>query len=288
VQAVLEAPENNKKKRMKFTSFAMMLPVLIVLIASCRSTKNIQKAIEKKDTIVVAPVIVQPTHDDTVKLIDEVFQSFKPISYTTFSAKIKVDYFTSKGKQPDFIANIRMRKDSIIWISISNDIGIEGFRVLINNDSIRIMDKLANTYQIKPLNSLQDIVQIPFSFSDIQELLIGNPVFFNRDSIAAYSKSEKGYTLLSVGDVFRNLLSINNQYQFEKSKLDDVDVKRNRTADMTYYDYETKTGFLFSTYRELFLSQQNKMDIQLKFKDYKFNDEQSYPFTIPKKFKRIQ
>jgi Domain of unknown function (DUF4292) len=273
---------------MKFISFVVTLPVLIFFITSCRSTKNIQKAIEKKDSVVVAPVIVQPTHQDTVKLIEEVLQAYKPINYTTFSAKIKVDYFTAKGKQPDFTANVRMRKNSIIWISISNDIGIEGFRVLIDKDSIRIMDKLANTYQIKPLSSIQDIVQIPFSFNDVQELLIGNPVFFNRDSIAAYSKTDKGYTLLSVGDIFRNLLSINKQYQFEKSKLDDVDLIRNRTADITYYEYETKAGVLFSTYRELFLSQQNKMDIQLKFKDYKFDEEHSYPFTIPKKFKRLR
>lgn len=63
---------------------------------------------------------------------------------------------------------------------------------------------------------------------------------------------------------------------------------RNRTADLSYFEYETKSGFIFSTYRELFLSQQNKMDIQLKFKDYKFNEELNFPFTIPKKFKRIQ
>lgn len=273
---------------MKFTSFLGWIVVLMLLSSSCRSTKNIQKAIEKKDTVVVAPKVVEPTHEDTMRMIGEVFQSFKLINYNTFSAKIKVEYTTSKGKQPGFVANVRMRKDSIIWISISNDIGIEGFRVLINKDSIRVMDKLANTYQVKPLSSIQDIVQIPFSFSDVQELLIGNPIFFNKDSIVAYSKTDKGYSLLSVGAIFRNLLTINSQFELDKSKLDDADMLRNRTADMTYYEYETKTGFLFSTYRELFLSQQNKMDIQLKFKDYKFNEEMSYPFTVPKKFKRIQ
>ncbi|MBS4064366.1 MAG: DUF4292 domain-containing protein [Chitinophagaceae bacterium] len=273
---------------MRFTSFIGLVAILMLLSASCRSTKNIQKAIEKKDTVVVIPNVAEPTHEDTMRMIGEVFQSFKPITYNTFSAKIKVDYFTSKGKQPDFIANVRMQRDSIIWISISNDIGIEGFRVLINKDSIRVMDKLANTYQVKPLSSIQDIVQIPFSFNDVQELLVGNPIFFNRDSIIAYSKTDKGYSLLSVGTIFRNLLSINNQFQLDKSKLDDADLVRNRTADMAYYEYETKTGVLFSTYRELFLSQQNKMDIQLKFKDYKFNEEMNYPFTVPKKFKRIQ
>lgn len=262
--------------------------LLITLLAACRSTKNIQKVIEKKDTVAFVMPVYMPTHDDTVKLINSVFEGYKPIEYKTFAAKIKVDYFNSKGKQPDFVANVRMRKDSIIWISISNDLGIEGFRVLIDKDSIRVMDKLANTYKVKPLISLQDIAQIPFSFTHIQELLVGNPVFFNKDSIIAYNKTEKGYTLLSSGEVFKNLLSFNTGFLFEKSKLDDKDMMRNRTADLSYFEYENKTGFTFSTYRELFLSQQNKLDIQLKFKDYKFNEELTYPFNIPKKFKRIQ
>lgn len=262
--------------------------MMMTLFVACRSTKNIQKAIEKKDTVSLVMPVYQPTYDDTVKLINTIFEGYKPIEYKTFAAKIKVEYTTAKGKQPGFTANVRMRKDSIIWISISNDLGIEGFRVLIDKDSIRVMDKLANTYQIKPLVSMQDIVQIPFSFDNIQELLIGNPVFFNKDSIIAYTRSEKGYTLLSSGEVFKNLLSFNNAFQFEKSKLDDKDIMRNRTADLSYFEYENKTGYIFSTYRELFLSQQNKLDIQLKFKDYRFNEELNYPFNIPKKFKRIQ
>ena len=261
---------------------------ILTLLYACRSTKVIQKAIEKKDTVAVVVPVDVPTHDDTVKLIAAIFDGYKAIEYKTFAAKIKVDYFNSKGKQPDFVANVRMRKDSIIWVSISNDLGIEGFRVLIDKDSIRVMDKLANTYQVKPLTSMQDIVQIPFSLSSIQELLVGNPVFFNRDSVIAYTKTEKGYTLLSSGELFKNLLSFNNGFAFEKSKLDDKDLMRNRTADLSYFEYESKTGVMFSTYREMFLSHQNKLDIQLKFKDYKFNEALSYPFNVPKKFKRIQ
>jgi hypothetical protein len=262
--------------------------LMALFLFACRSTKNIQKAIEKKDTTATVNTVHVPNHDDTLKLIETLFQKYTPIEYNTFSAKIKVDYFNSKGKQPNFVANVRMKKDSVIWISIGNDLGIEGFRVLINQDSIRVMDKLANTYQVKPLTSLQDIAQIPFSFNDIQELLVGNPVFFNKDSVIAYNNSEKGYSILSSGDVFKNLLSFSSGYFFEKSKLDDIDIFRNRTADLSYFEYETKTGITFSTYRELFLSQKTKLDVQLKFKDYKFNEQLSFPFTIPKKFKRIQ
>lgn len=274
---------------MKKFSIAAASLLLILVFSACRSTKKLQQAIIKKDTVVTVVPEVLPTHVDTVRMVNDLLTSVQKnrIEFKTFSAKIKVDYFNSKGKQPDFVANVRMKKDSLIWLSLGNELGIEGFRVLITPDSIKVLDKLANTYQVRPLSHIQELSQIPFAFSDLQNLLVGNPVFFNRDSITSYTRNDRGFTLLSVDALFKNLISINNNFLVEKSKLDDNDPARNRTCDLIYTEYENKAGIPFSSYREIFISQQNKLDVQLKFKDYKFNEELSFPFSIPKKFKRI-
>ena len=262
----------------------------LLAFTACRSTKNIQKAIIKKDSVAVVVKDIQPTHLDTMKMVHAVLGGVaqKRIEFNTFSAKIKVDYENEKGRQPDFIANIRMLKDSLIWVSLSNDIGIEGIRVLISNDSIKILDKLANTYQIRPLSTIQEVSQIPFLFADLQNLLVGNPIFLNKDSITSYAHTVNGYTLLSIDVLFKNLISISNDYVIEKSKLDDNDPALNRTCNLVYTEYENKTGRLFSTMREIAIIQQNKLNVKLKFKDYKFNEELTFPFTVPKKFKRIK
>lgn len=265
--------------------------VLLLAFSACKSTKTIQQAMVKKDTVAVPEVPVEklPTHEDTMRMVNDVLNNVqqKYIDFRTFSAKIKVDYSNSKGKQPDFVANVRMLKDSLIWISLGNDIGIEGIRVLISKDSIKVLDKLANTYQVRPLSHIQDLSQIPFSFADLQNLLIGNPIFFNKDSITTYTNNANGYTLLSYASLFKNLLSIGSDYSIQKSKLDDNDPALNRTCDLIYNNYETKTGVNFSTQRQITILQQTKLDVELKFKDYKFNEEMTYPFAIPKKFKRI-
>ena len=266
--------------------------ILLLGFSACRSTKKIQQAIVKKDTVVVAPpteFVKLPTHEDTVRMANEVLGNVekKRISFTTFSAKIKVDYTNSKGKQPDFVANIRMLKDSVIWISLSNDIGIEGIRVLILKDSIKMIDKLANTYQVRPLSHIQELAQLPFTFVDLQDILVGNPVFFTKDSITSYSNAANGYSILTYTKLFKNLLTIAADFAVTKSKLDDNDPALNRTCDLIYNDYENKNGVFFSTQRQITISQRNKLEVQLKFKDYKFNEELTYPFTVPKKFKRI-
>ena len=266
--------------------------LLILGFSACRSTKKLHQAIVKKDTTAVLPsaeVVKLPTHEDTVRMANEVLGNVekKRISFKTFSAKIKVDYTNAKGKQPDFVANIRMLKDSVIWISLSNDIGIEGIRALISKDSIKMIDKLANTYQVRPLSHIQELAQLPFTFADIQEILVGNPIFFSKDSITSFSNGLNGYSILSYTALFKNLLTIAADFSVTKSKLDDNDPALNRTCDLIYGDYENKNGVFFSTQRQITISQKNKLDVQLKFKDYKFNEELTYPFTVPKKFKRI-
>lgn len=258
------------------------------VLTACRSTKKIQEAIVKKDTVSVT--VKLPTREDTAKLVSDLLEQLNKnkIDYRTFSAKVKVTYWNSKGKQPDFIANIRMQKDSIIWVSLSNDLGIEGIRIMVLKDSVHMLDKLANTYEVRPIAYIQEISQLPFTLSDIQELLIGNPVFFRQDSITSYTQNSNGYTLLSVDTLFKNLLTINNDFLIEKSKLDDAHPTLNRTCDLHYTDFENKTGWWFSTNREIRILQQTKLDVQLKFKDYRFDEPLTYPFNIPKKIKRKQ
>lgn len=284
------APENINY--MKKAVSIVLAAALLLGFSACRSTKKLQQAIVKKDTVAVAPpaeLVKLPTHEDTVRMANDVLGNVekKRISFNTFSAKIKVDYTNSKGKQPDFVANIRMLKDSVIWISLSNDIGIEGIRVLISKDSIKMIDKLANTYQVRPLSHIQELAQLPFTFADLQDILVGNPIFFSKDSITSYSNGANGYSILSYTTLFKNLLTIAADFSVTKSKLDDNDPALNRTCDLIYNDYENKNGLYFSTQRQITISQRNKLEVQLKFKDYKFNEELTYPFTVPKKFKRI-
>ena len=71
------------------------------------------------------------------------------ISFTTFSAKIDVDYQGTDGKKYNVNANLRMYKDSVIWISVTGLFGIEGLRAYITKDSVKILNKLDKIYTSK-------------------------------------------------------------------------------------------------------------------------------------------
>lgn len=264
--------------------------VVIILIAiaafSCRSTKSIQTAISKKDSTQII-VVDSVSRRDSLQFIGNVYQGMQRnmIDFETFAAKMKVDFQGSDGKKNDFNAFIRMKKDSVIWVSINALLGIEAFRVLITPDSVKVLNKLDKVVQLRSVNYLQEITKLPFGFKELQELIIGNPIYFD-DHIVSYKKEPEAISILHVGEAFRHLLTLRpDTFEIQHSKLDDKDPTRARTADITYGDYEMKNNQPFSTFRKITLSEKSKLDIEMKYRQFEFNVPLNFPFGVPKNYK---
>src|SRR5215213_958551 len=133
--------------------------LLSILAGACRSTKKIQTAISKKDTTQI--VRVDNNKFDSSRYIREVYTGIlrNHIDFNTFSAKVKVDYRGGDGKNYDFNAFLRVRKDSVIWVSINAALGIEAFRILITPDSVKVLNKLDRVAQLRTMAYLKEITQ---------------------------------------------------------------------------------------------------------------------------------
>ncbi len=253
---------------------------------SCRSTKKLHTAISKKDTTVAT--VLGLANSDSLSTASLILKSLNKnrIDFKTFSAKVKVQYEDRNGKQPDFNAFIRLQKDSVLWVSISATfLSIEAFRVYITPNKIIIVNKLDKVVEYHPFSYIENIAHIPLSFSTLQNIIIGNPIF-RGDSIVAYRQTENHILVGTVGKFFKNLLTISADTRLlEKSKLDDKELGRNRTADLIYDNYEKNNQFSFPTYREITINEKTKVDIRLFFKQYEFNKELSFPFNIPRNYK---
>lgn len=272
---------------MKGSGFILFI-VAAAILCSCHSTKKIQEAITKKDTIVVTPVAAINPHDDSLHFIREHYRDLMKnrISFTTFSAKIDIDYEDASGKKNNLTAHIRMYKDSVIWVSVTGLLGIEGLRALITADSVRLLDKQNKVYIPRSVLYLQEVTELPLDLSSLQDLLLGNPVFLD-SNIVSYSRAANTISLLSNGGYFKNLFTIGESDKLIYScKLDDLDGSRNRTCYLTYINYENKKGYNFPTERTISVSEKKKLDVKLDFRQYEFNETLSFPFNIPKNYTR--
>ena len=270
----------------------LLLPVLILslFMFSCRSTRNIQSAIQKKDTTVITTdtLIIRNLQKDSALFIQGAYNAIisSRIHYTTFSAKVDVDYEDAEGKKYDVNAHVRMYKDSVIWISITAMLGIEGLRAYITKDSVKLLDKQNKAYIARSVSYLQEMTALPLDLHSLQELLVGNPVFFE-PNIISYSNNDQSISLLSYGNFFKHLLTVaKSDYLVQSSKLDDIEGMKNRTCYLNYSDYENKKGVNFSTKRRVHVSEKKELDIKLDFKQYDFNETLSFPFSVPKNYTR--
>jgi hypothetical protein len=268
--------------------FFILLIAITGIFSSCRTTKKIQTAISRIDTVVVAPPVNEnKAGEDSLASLRQIIHRLdqKRINYTTFSSKIEVDYKDADGKKYNVNAHLRMYKDSVIWISITAILGIEGLRAYVTRDSVKVLDKQNKVYTARSVAYLQDVIALPLDLYSLQDMLVGNPVFLD-SNIVSFERSANSTSLVMTHSFFKHLLTISEpDGNVESSKLDDLDELRNRTCYLTYENYEDKKGVLFPAKRSINVTEKKKLDIKLNFKQYDFNETLSFPFSVPKNYK---
>lgn len=265
---------------------------IFLLGPACKTVKKvatIQEAINKKDTTQTV-VFTEAAKVDSAKIIRDIMAKVvtNNIGFKTFNAKIKVDYETSENSD-NYTAYLSMLKDSIIFIRIRGSflgISAEGLQVQIKKDSVILVKKIGEKFiQYRSIDYIKEATEIPFDFFTLQNLLIGNPIFMH-PNIVSYKDGPSSLLVLMIGDIFKHLITLStNDFKITHSKLDDIDLQRNRTCDISFSDYQPMGAFLFSTKRQLVVAEKSRLSINLDFKEFSLNEPLKYIFELPKNYK---
>lgn len=267
----------------------LILIMLVVFVIACKPIKkvqSIQTAIGKKDTAQTI-VVKESAKVDSAKLVREIMSKVmgRKIDFKTFNSKIKLDY-EGPNESQHLTAYIGIKKDSVILVKLVGPLGIVGLEAKITKDSVVLVNKVDKWVKRKSVSYLNEVSEIPFDFTTLQDLIVGNPVFLD-SNVISYQSGSRYLTVLMVGDLFKHLVTLDkSDLKVLHSKLDDIDLQRNRTCDITFGNYELKNGRYFSTYRKIAVAEKSKLDINLDFKQYSFNEPLSYTFEVPKNYKR--
>jgi hypothetical protein len=150
---------------MKFPVFFILL--FLVGLSSCKSEQAIIRTSEK----------VRPR--SAIFVLKQNEKKWMPYH----QAGMKVEGgFTSPDEEIDFKANVRMSKDSAVWMSLSPALGIEIARTLILKDSIKVLSKIPdNKFAfITGIEDLEKFVHFDLDLEDLQNLIFGQPIGIDR------------------------------------------------------------------------------------------------------------
>ena len=234
----------------------------------------------KKDLVEGGPMVKR----DIKLLVNELKQNHH--SYDWFSSKLKINY-DDDNRSFAFSSKIRIRKDSVIWMQ-GTKLGLELARVLIRPDSVFIINRLERSYVAESLPFLSYEYGIPGDFTALQDLILGNPLFFKDENLEATIDSTQ-YKLNSLtADRLAVFWLHGSNFLLEKSYMEQMTEKNNMLIE--YDDYQKiENNQFFSYVRNLKIKDHNQeVTIVATFLDTEFNIKKRIYFEIPPHYTRMR
>lgn len=244
----------------------------IVLLGVVLLTANCSKKI-------TAPVVVTPPRPTL---------AIEEIDFEYFHGKARMT-MREANKEREVKANIRVRKDSVIWMTFSV-IGVQGGKALINKDSITIVSNVDKEYYVFEYAELSKRYNFEINYHVIQSAMLGNLIVPRKEEDVIV-KDPSFFTL----NQHSGTIDVQNFINASSMKIEKVELKESNTSNSFVVNYsnfqpvgnkifpyngtinlfyKTLAGLLNTT----IIFEYNKAEVGTR--------ELNFPFNIPKKYER--
>ncbi len=243
----------------------------LTFLTSCGSKKTATTAENPAETLSEAALV-------TRRLIESQFST----AWLDARANIKLE---SPQMNVSGNAFIRLEKDKRLWISVKK-FGFEAARALITPDSFFVLNRLQNEFTAEPLSYIEKTYKIPARFDLLQQVVLGNPIFFDRE----LELSQEASLLRLAGK--------NNRWQsdywiespaflLKRMQLREISADRSLQVFMdNFKDVGRKMPFSHQRTVEISSPATGLARIGLDFSQLGFSGPLEMPFEVPARFKR--
>ena len=267
-----------------FSPFSLLLIFSVLITAGCSTSKRTIKAPLKEQGA------------------DYLFENLKSheLKYDFLTARFSATFSQNK-KNTSFSGQIRIQRDSAIWISISPIMGIEMVRVMITNDSIKYMNRIDNSYFTGNFDYINTLINSTLDYDMLQSFLTGNDFSFYESSSFRAGIENQEYKLITTNrrklkKYVRHNEEINiplqniwlNPETFKISKVLIRELIPNGRKLEGVYEYSMNEGQLMPAKVHFALETlDNKNTIEVDYSKISLANDLRFPFTIPGKYKRV-
>ncbi|MES2516573.1 MAG: DUF4292 domain-containing protein [Bacteroidota bacterium] len=229
-------------------------------------------------TIPSVPVNVVENDEDKVK-VDE-------IDFKYLKAKAKVSIKSPKLNQTVNV-DIRMKKDSIIWMNISA-LGFSVASALFDKDIVKIYNKLEGNYNELTYSDFAEKFNFNVNYDILQSLIIGNRPFKKNKS--RVTRENEYYLLKQEQDKVMIDNYIGENRKLKKLLLTQEDTDNKLTLD--FDDFTTLNQYLFPNSSLITVDYKSQEDqkmyqtvVNIKHTKVELLDTPlEFPFKVPEKF----
>lgn len=287
------------------TKFFLYIALIVLALSSCAKKTQIEKA--------------EKLPGKSVKFLQAKVDENK-LNFETLSARFNARTNFNDEKL-SFKGIVKIKADSIIWLSMTKLGGVEIIRLILTQDSIKFINKWDKEYYLGPIEKLNNIESIELGFSQIQEMLVGAMIDYDPEekynsandngtyllSSRNKAKVKKSVSLIE-GDSLMELSELDEKMQklLEKNSGEDFIVKNyyllpdnyflarqtitlielQQVIDINYSDYTIiDAAFVFAMEQVIRIASKEKSGrVDLSYSSVEFNVENVYPFKISSKY----
>lgn len=225
--------------------------------------------------------------------------------YDYLSARLVINYSKEGGRSTTLKGWLRMKKDSIMWLSMIPAMGIEVARAKVSPDSLKLINRMNKTYFLGNYRLLDSLLHTTLDYDVVQALLMGNDIsgYQIQSSNAGVEGQDYVLVMKSRKMIRRDPIPERGQHSElvqkiwlnpENYRLRKVDMvekikghKENRIQ--VFYDtYQTVNDQLFPQEMHVVFFSKPKTEISITFKRIETGHAFGFPFVIPKSYKQLE
>ena len=260
--------------KLKTLTFVISLLSLAFVVSSCSTQRNIDKSDLKPMS---ANQIIREIEDNQFE-------------FESIEAKIGVSL---KGDNKlGLKGQMRIEKDSVIWISLSLKLGIEVGRIMITTDSIKYINRNTRTYMAESIDFFNEMLPLESSIQFFQDLLVGNDTQIKRNDKCKVSSEHNKYRLEITkkdSNIIKDVLVTDKTFRISEYNINDLDTK-NISLQLQYDEFQDINGRLMPT-KIIFdvntISEDYKFCVEINYSDIKVGEKLNFPFNISPKFEQL-
>ncbi|MFY8020597.1 MAG: DUF4292 domain-containing protein [Bacteroidia bacterium] len=244
--------------------------IVIIGISACKTKKTVQAKSE--------------FNNKSVKRIANLVELTKKAKNSENLLYYKADVSYKDAKQDISLdMEIQLSKDKYIWMGIKALGFVNVARVMIQPDSIRILDLMNKVYISASYEYMRNFTSAPIQFEQLQNIFMGNAPF---DPSFPGANIDTTGTELKISQFFASTLQ--NSYHFPDYKAHSATLKDTlQKQELTIlYDHFNETGQnKFPSTIEIHIQSEKKVDCKFELNNFAFSQKREAQFAVPKTYK---
>lgn len=248
--------------------------VLSILPAGCRTVKE---AAGEANAALKAET-------EFFRTLDE-----QSLRYRTLSAKIQVEFTPASGKEVGSRAQLKLRRDDRLQISVQPLLGIEMFRLEVSRDSVKAIDRMNKRYFAESIADLKARKHLDFTFDNLQALLTNRLFLPGKQVVTPDDRGRFGWERIPAGYRLQTSDATGMQYRFladneAKLRTTEITDADKHTLMWDYTNFRTVEGQLFPMDM---LASLRDHKLSIRFNKVEINTPVDLKFIIPEGYERV-